>query len=65
MIDDRYIDRGVDHRRQVLSRIEKLWEAHPNLSFCDLIDIYVIAIGTMAGNTSDEEVIERVEGGSR
>jgi len=62
--DDRWIDRGTDHRRQVLSHIEKMWEAHPDHSFCDLVDRYIIAIGTMAGHTSDKEVVERAEKGA-
>jgi hypothetical protein len=28
-------------------------------SFCDLVDRYVIPIGTMAGHTSDADVVEQ------
>ena len=61
MNDDRWVDRGAEHRRHVLSQVAKLWEAHPDHSFCELIDRYVISIGTMAGHVSDKEVIERSE----
>ena len=57
MSDDRYVDRGQLHRRQVLARIEALWEAHPQLAFCDLI-YYIIYIGDMVWHTTDEEVIQ-------
>ena len=56
---DREMDRGAPHREHVLSRIAKLWERHPTLSFCDLIHRHVISIGTMAGHTSDEDVVKR------
>ena len=58
----RSVDRGPSHREHVLSCIAKLWEQHPEDSFCDLIDSYVIAIGTMAGHTSDDNVVERCRG---
>jgi hypothetical protein len=56
---DRNMDLGVEHREHVLSIIAKLWERYPTYSFCDLIDYYVIPIGTMAQHTSDEDVVER------
>lgn len=49
------------HREHVLAQVAKLWERHPDLSFCSLIDRYVISIGTMAGHTPDEAVIERCQ----
>jgi len=55
----RYVDRGHAHRQHVLARIAKLWEQHPTLSFCDLVDRYVIDIGSMAGHTTDDDVIAR------
>ena len=55
----RWFDRGPAHREHVLSCVAKLWERHPQLSFCDLIDQRVIDIGTMAGHTSDDDVVER------
>ena len=58
--ENRYIDRGRAHRELVLSRILRLWEAHPDHSFCDLVDRYVISIGTMAGHTTDSDVLDRV-----
>ena len=54
----RWLDRGQAHRAEVLARIKDLWEAHPDHSFCDLIDSYVISIGTMAGHTTDADVVE-------
>jgi hypothetical protein len=61
MSDDRWTDRGTDHRRRVLSHVAKLWEAHPDHSFCELVDRFVISIGSMAGHTTDEEVIDRAK----
>jgi len=62
LLDDdelpRWLDRGSSHREHVLSCVAKLWEKYPTHSFCDLIDRWVIAIGTMAAHTSDDAVIE-------
>jgi len=60
----RWVDRGSSHREHVLSCIAKLWDRHPEHSFCDLINEHVIAIGTMAGHTSDDEVVESCRAGS-
>jgi hypothetical protein len=60
----RWVDRGSAHREHVLSCIAKLWEKHPENSFCDLVHFYVISIGTMAGHTSDEDVVESCRAGS-
>jgi len=54
----RWLDRGHAHREHVLSTVARLWEQHPEHSFCDLIDAFIIPIGTMAGHTGDEDVIE-------
>ena len=59
MTYDHYTDRGRPHRARVLSCLLRLWEKHPKLSFCDLVDRYIIDIGTMAGHVTDSEVIER------
>ena len=59
MTDDHCIDRGRPRRARVLSCLLRLWEKHPELSFCDLVDRYIIDIGTMAGHVTDSEVIER------
>jgi len=59
----RWVDHGSSHREHVLACIAKLWDQHPDHSFCDLIDRYVISIGTMAGHTSDDEVIENCRAG--
>jgi hypothetical protein len=53
------VNNDSDHRKKVLEYIAKLWEQHPDHSFCDLINWYIISIGTMASHTSDQDVIER------
>jgi hypothetical protein len=59
------LDRGFDHRERVLLEIRALWERHPSDSFCELINAYVISIGTMASHTSDEDVVESCRDGCR
>jgi hypothetical protein len=61
----RYVDRGASHHKHVLSCVAALWEQHPEHSFCDLVDGYVIAIGTMACHVSDEDVIKSCATGKR